>query len=308
VVTSISVTFIISGRLSNSLKLQEQILESATSERLNASALLTRSRHNAIDLAEQAILDGCSHVIAVGGDGMVNEVVNGYMKVPEVLRCKVALGVYSAGKGNDYIRSLRTSGKLKELFTLIKGSNTRIVDLGLVTCVGLDGRESKRYFNNIADVGLAGCIVQDIDLSGTFINGFFTYQRAIIQTFLTYRHIKVQFESAELSWEGSILSIVMAKGKFFGSGLCIAPHANIDDGKLGLVMIGDVSLWDYIKNLGKLKKGLKLEHPEASYHTIGSCKITPIEGQCPIDMDGEFIGFAPMEVEVVPAAVRFVAP
>jgi YegS/Rv2252/BmrU family lipid kinase len=303
----INVTFIINGRLSNSQQVQEQILE-VVGDGMQISALLTRSSQDAIDLAEQAILDGASFVIAVGGDGMVNEVVNGYMKVPKELRCKVALGVFPAGKGNDYVRSLRTSGELKELFALIKGSKTRAVDLGLVTCVGLDGRESKRYFNNIADVGLAGYIVQDIDLSGTFINGFFTYQKAIIQTFLTYRHIKVRLESAELNWEGRILSIVMAKGKFFGSGLCIAPHASIDDGKLGLVLIGDVSLWDYIKNLGKLKKGLKLEHPEASYHTIGGCKITPVEGQCPIDMDGEFIGYAPMEVEVVPAAVRFVAP
>ena len=162
----------------------------------------------------------------------------------------------------------------------------------------MDGEELKRYFINITDVGLAGYIVQNIDLSGTFINGYLTYQKAIIQTFLTYKHIKVRLESAEMNWEGSILSLIMAKGKFFGTGLCIAPHANIDDGKLGLVLIGDVSLWDYIRNLGKLKKGLKLEHPEASYHTIGGCKITPIEGECPIDMDGEFVGYAPMEVPV----------
>ena len=303
----ISVIFIINGRLSNSLQAQEQILEVA-GDGIQISAILTRSSLDAIDLAEQAIINGAHYIIAVGGDGMVNEVVNGYMKAPEELRCKVALGIFSSGKGNDYVKSLGTSGELQELFALIKGEKTKAVDVGLVTCVGLDGEELKRYFINITDVGLGGYIVQDIDLSGTFINGYLTYQKAIIQTFLTYKHIKVRLESAEMNWEGSILSLIMAKGKFFGTGLCIAPHANTDDGKLGLVLIGDVSLWDYIRNLGKLKKGLKLEHPEASYHTIGGCKITPIEGECPIDMDGEFVGYAPMEVQVIPGAVRFLAP
>ena len=277
-------------------------------EGTNISALLTKSRLDAIDLAEQAIIDGANYVISVGGDGMVNEVVNGYMKAPEALRCKVALGVYSAGKGNDYVKSLGTNGELIELFELIKGEKTKVVDIGLVSCVGLDGKKTVRYFNNIADVGLAGYIVQNIDLSGTFISGFLTYQKAILQTFFTYKHIKVRLESAEFNWAGSVLSLVMAKGKFFGSGLCIAPHASLTDGKLGLVLIGKVSLWDYIKNLGRIKRGRKLDHPEASYRTIGDCRITPLEGECPIDMDGEFVGYAPMEVKIIPAAVRFLAP
>jgi len=300
------VVFIINGRLGNTQVIQNRISSSANGD-LDISFLPTKSSLDAIDLAERAILDGAAYIISVGGDGMVNEVVNGYMRSPEELRKNVALGVYSAGKGNDYVKSLGTGGGLKELFELINGFKTRLVDVGLVKHIGLNRKESLRYFNNITDIGLAGYIVQNIDLSGTFINGFLTYQKAILQTFFTYKHIKVRLESAELNWEGSILSLIMAKGRYFGSGLCIAPHANLDDGKLGLVLIGQVSLWDYVKNLGKVKKGIKLDHPEASYHTIGDCKITPLEGECPIDMDGEFVGYGPLEISVIPKAARFLA-
>ncbi|MBL4753915.1 MAG: hypothetical protein JKY52_10035 [Flavobacteriales bacterium] len=299
-------TFIINGRLSNCRKISARIL-AVTVEETKTSVLLTKSSLDAIDMAEQAIMDGANYVIAVGGDGMVNEVVNGYMRVPEELRCKVALGVYSAGKGNDYVKSLGTSGALNALFQLIRDDSTKAVDVGLVTCVGLDGKELKRYFINIMDVGLAGFVVQNIDLRGTFINGFLTYQKAILQTFFTYKHIEVRLESEEFTWEGPILSLILGKGRFFGSGMCIAPHAKLDDGKLGLVLIGNVSLWDYFRNLGKIKKGKPLDHPEVSYRIIGDCKITPINGECPIDMDGEFVGYAPLMVKVIPGVVRFLA-
>ena len=91
--------------------------------------MLTKSSMEAIDLAEEAIKGGSNFIISVGGDGMVNEVVNGYMRSPEQLRNNVALGVYSAGKGNDYIKSLGTNGELEELFNLIKGFKTRTVDV-----------------------------------------------------------------------------------------------------------------------------------------------------------------------------------
>ena len=172
-VKMIRVTFIINGLLKSTLRVQQCILD-IKPEGMEVSVLLTKSSMEAIDLAEEAIKGGSNFIISVGGDGMVNEVVNGYMRSPEQLRNNVALGVYSAGKGNDYIKSLGTNGELEELFNLIKGFKTRTVDVGLVTCVGVDGNESQRYFNNITDVGLGGYIIKNVDLSGVFINGFFT--------------------------------------------------------------------------------------------------------------------------------------
>ncbi|MBL4658267.1 MAG: hypothetical protein JKX73_09725, partial [Flavobacteriales bacterium] len=282
------VTFIVNGRFKTTFRLQEKILEAA-GEGIKISVLLTKAPMDAVKFSEQVILDGANFVISVGGDGMLNEVVNGYMNAPENLRKHVALGVFSAGKGNDYVKSLGVSGKLKELFELIRSNQTRMVDIGLSTCVGFDGKESFRYFNNIADVGIGGYIVQHIDLSGTFINGFFTYQKAVFNTFFNYKHIKVRLESEELTWEGPVLALLMAKGKYFGSGLCIAPHAELDDGKIGLVLVGKVSMWDYLMNIGRIKRGKRIIHPEASYHTIGDCKVIPLEGECPIDMDGEYV-------------------
>lgn len=102
------------------------------------------------------------------------------------------------------------------------------------------------------------------------------------------------------------MSLCMANGKFFGSGMCIAPTASLNDKLLELIIIGDVSIIDYLKNLSRVKKGLKIEHKEVFYETVKSCKIKSLEKtECPIDMDGEFIGFTPIEVKLHSKSIFF---
>ena len=96
----------------------------------------------------------------------------------------------------------------------------------------------------------------------------------------------------------------MANGKYFGSGMCISPDAQLSDGKMQLVVIGEVSLYDYLKNIPKIKKGHKVIHKEIEYAFSEKCEIVAVDISCPIDMDGEYVGTTPLKAEILPSQIR----
>ena len=128
--------------------------------------------------------------------------------------------------------------------------------------------------------------------------------KAIVFTFLDYKHRSVRITAESFSWEGKVLLVVMANGRYFGSGLCIAPQAEPDDGKLQLVLLANVSLLDYIKHQGEVRRGELITHPEVTYLQSSYCNIEPLE-ECTIDMDGEFVGYGPIETGIVKHGMRF---
>lgn len=132
-----------------------------------------------------------------------------------------------------------------------------------------------------------------------------TYQRAILTTLLTYKNQPVRAKADGFTYEGSIMNFIVANGKYFGSGLGIAPDAVADDGEFSVVILGEISLTDYIKNLGSVQKCRKISHPGLHYKSAKEVFIDSPAGPLAIDMDGEFIGYSPMKVSITPAAVRF---
>jgi diacylglycerol kinase family enzyme len=107
-------------------------------------------------------------------------------------------------------------------------------------------------------------------------------------------------------YEGKILSYIIANGKYFGGGLGIAPDAKPDDGFLEIVLATEISLWDYLKNLSKIRACKKVEHPQMNY--LRAKEIFVETENQPIDMDGEFVGYTPMKISVVLSAVQMLCP
>jgi YegS/Rv2252/BmrU family lipid kinase len=251
------------------------------------------------ELTTNAINKGVDYLILVGGDGSINEGVNGYFDANSELREKVILGVYPAGSGNDFSKSLGVGNDLEQLLLLVKNDSFKKIDVGLMHFNNVDNTPGKRYFINIADIGIGGYVANKISDSKKRLGADFTYTKALIQSFFKYKKQKVQLTSKDYNWTGKMLSICMANGKYFGSGMCIAPDASLTDGKMQLVIIGEVSLYDYLKNIPKIKKGYKVIHKEIEYSFAEKCEITAIDNPCPIDMDGEYVGTTPLKTEVI---------
>ena len=208
------------------------------------------------------------YLVAIGGDGMLNEVINGYMNSDEALRENVTVGLLPYGTGNDFSKTIGMRNDIEQLAGLIENDQTQPVDIGEVQYKSHEGVTKTRYYINITDIGIGGLVVKTVNQSSKFLGPDLTYKKAILQAFFTYKHAKVRLTSDSFQWEGPILCLCMANGRYFGSGMCIAPQADVSNGKIQLVIFGNVSLMDYLKNMSKIKKGEILEHPEIHYEQI----------------------------------------
>lgn len=265
-----------------------------------------RARH-AIELTVNALSSGAKYAVAIGGDGLLNEVVNGYMQCDDEIRRQTTIGVFPQGTGNDFCKTIGIKADTNQLSTLLQKVSVKPVDVCHMRFRDVNHEPTERYYINIADIGIGGYASQRVNRSSKILGATLSYIKAIVLTFLSYKHRRVRVTAENFSWEGKVLLVVMANGKFFGSGLCIAPQADPADGKMQIVLLANVTLLDYLKHQGEVRRGEIITHSEVQYLQSTYCNIEPIE-ECTIDMDGEFVGFGPIEARMVNKAIRFLRP
>lgn len=292
--------FILHGKYKGNNKLISQLREALCASYEVFFSFTEHTGHGK-DLAKEAALSNSDYLISVSGDGTLNEVVNGIMLSENK---NVKLGLLPHGTGNDFSKTIKVSNDILRLKEMIAQNNCRQIDLGLAQFKNLKGEEDSRYFINIADVGLGGFIAKKLSGSSKWMGATLTFQKAIITTFLTYKHQQVKIKADDYIYEGKILSYIIANGKYFGGGLGIAPNAIPDDGLLDITLASDISLWDYLLNLGKVRACIKIDHPQMKY--LRAKNITVETPHQPVDMDGEFIGYTPLKISVVPKALNFI--
>lgn len=298
---------IVHGKIFRKDRLTDELAE-VLGKQHDLTVFTTAHHGEATSLTEQALTEKFTHIIAVGGDGTVNEVVNGIMNSRGNLSAeawdKIRLGILPRGTGNDFVKSLNLPQDLKGIHSLIEADQFVAVDLGRVTFITDEQQKATRYFANITDLGLGGVVAEKLSRSTKWLGKTLTYQLAIIRTFLSYKHQEVSVETDFWNHTGRIMNLIIANGQFFGSGLGIAPEASLSDGLFDVIVVGEISVLDYLKNLPRLRKSLPIQHPEVTYHTATDLKIDSPGHQLPIDMDGEFIGYSPMEVSMVRGALK----
>ncbi|WP_445383638.1 diacylglycerol/lipid kinase family protein [Robiginitalea sp. IMCC43444] len=300
-----SIVFIINNknnRLSKALLALEQYFRQ--SDKGKVEFLVTEKKEHAIQLARQATETGCKYLIAVGGDGTLHEVINGVMQSDMPATKHPAIGLLPCGSANDFARTVGVSGSIDELLQLIQSGAVRKIDLGQIR---LKQTGETRCFINIAGIGLGAEVVQSLEHSSGLLGPGFNYFKHIIRGFLRYRKKEVHCTGSSWEWKGGLLQMAIANGRYFGNAICIAPDANISDGQFQVAVFGDLSIWDYLKNLGKLKKGVKISHPQVSYYNIREVLLHS-KDPCSIEADGEFVGQLPATIRVLPGAISFLMP
>lgn len=265
---------------------------------------------HAIELARGASATA-DLIISAGGDGTLNEIVNGCQHARQedpAIRLPT-IGVLALGSANDFLKTARLHGTADEVVALAAAGVRRPVDIGRVHYTALDGRRASRYFINVADIGIGAAVVRELEHSGRRLGANLSYLRAIFAAFLRFRKPLLSIESGEgLDWQGRSLAVVAGNGRCFGSGLFATPQAAIDDGRLDITLIGDVSVIDFIRKLPALKRGEVISHPQVSYHTARHATISAEDMACAVEADGEYLGLTPATLEVLPAAMHFMLP
>jgi YegS/Rv2252/BmrU family lipid kinase len=239
----------------------------------------------------------CTHLLGVGGDGTFNVLVNGVCTHPDP-NFNPILGIIPNGTGNDFFRS---AGFQKDInfLDLIRNQQFDYFDVGLI-----ETATETRYFANIADIGFGGAVVLELQQFRKQFGPNFSYGLAIIKTFLNYKRPKVSITCKQFNYNGELLLAAFCNGSIFGDGLYIHPGAEIHDGQLKLTLLGKVSLLDYLKNVLKVKRGKKINHPEAHYLSIDF----PIELKCDellhAETDGEYIGGSTFKIDLYPSRLK----
>lgn len=253
-------------------------------------------------LAIRAAKAGFTHLVAIGGDGTINECVNALVHYKNANPGAVmpALGIIPNGTGNDFIKSADWTYSLESLYDRIVKGGEKKIDLGVLRY----GDDQEEYFVNIADAGIGPFVIDKVAQSKSRFGSSLTFATAIIKTFFTFKKQIIHCSGESFHFSGPALAVVAANGRFFGGGLCIAPEASLDDGLLDIVIIGDVTVMDFVKYLPKLRKGQKIDHPKVRYYRS---KAIEISGTGRIEKDGQPSRALPVEVGIQQRALRIIA-
>ena len=255
---------------------------------------VTAAPGEAIEVARRFAGDGMRLVVAVGGDGTLNEVANGLLAAEGG---QVPLGVVPAGRGADFVRTLDGPKDPAAALARICRVEPRPVDVGRATFA--DG--TSRAFVNVGGLGFDAAVAvraAHSRLPGSTI----PYLRGLAGALVRYRNLPMTVDADGARFAGLIRSVVVANGKFFGGGMKIVPDAALDDGLLDLAILGDLTRLDLVRNVPRVYRGTHVTHPKFTHLTARSIRV---EGAAPaqVQLDGELVGTAPVTFTVEPGAL-----
>ena len=271
---------------------------------------VTTRAGEATELTCDKLNSGQANIIAVGGDGTLSEVVNGYFDEDgNVVSRDSALGLLPSGTGSDFRRSLGT-GTNDQLIQAIIHSKTRSIDAARVEFQNNRNEKSFRTFINVASFGLGGDVSARVNAwrerLPRMISGRARFAAAAIAALRRYKNVEVSITLDDRSIKINSNFIVVANGRFAGGGMMLAPNAELDDGLLDVILTNEISRFDIVRELGRIQRGAHLNHPKVTELHAREIAIAASRPM-PIDLDGEMVGTTPARVTVLPSAIRFLS-
>jgi diacylglycerol kinase (ATP) len=275
---------------------------------LEVAEQVTQGPGHATSIVRDAIAAGEELIVAVGGDGTVNEVVNGFCDAKGTPSdAATRLAVIERGTGCDFIRTYGIPKRTRDAVALIAGGTTRRIDLGRARFTSYNGSEELRMYANAASCGMTGDVAARANRTSKRLGGTASFLYATAAAFTQWRN--VSFE-VDLDGERQVLvanNVICANGRYLGGGMKLAPDAAQDDGLLDVLVIGDVGKVDLALNVGRLYRGTIARHPKVAAMRAARVVCTP-ERPLPVEIDGEQPGLTPVHFDVAPSAVALVVP
>ena len=263
---------------------------------------LTEAPGHAIELAKSAAKSGYELVVSVGGDGTINEIVNGLYDAGSI--GDVMLGIISTGTGSDYIRTIGVPRHHEEACRLLINPRKLTVDLGVVEYVS-SGQMVKRLFVNFAGLGFDAEVVKATTQRFKALGSVPSYLFGLLNTSLFYENRDVSLKLDGKAEDRKVCAVMMSNGKYGGGSMFVAPHADPMDGFLDVVIIGDLSKPDLLRSLPRVYRGTHLTHPKVTVKRAREIDIRS-KRQMSLQADGELLGETPARFRVLPAALNVV--
>jgi YegS/Rv2252/BmrU family lipid kinase len=260
----------------------------------------TEAPGHAIELAKSAAKEGYKTVVSVGGDGTINEVVNGIYDSGTM--GDVSLGIISTGTGSDYVRTVGIPKHYQEACQRLMNPTKMLVDIGEVEYKN-NGQMEKRLFVNFAGLGFDAEVVQATTQRFKMLGGFPAYLLGLLTTFLCYRNREITLKVDGEAVSKKVCTTVMSNGKYGGGSMFVAPDANLTDGYLDVLTIDNISKPDLLWSLPRIYNGTHLTHPKVTMQRGREIEIDSAKPLL-VQADGELLGETPARFRILSSTLN----
>jgi YegS/Rv2252/BmrU family lipid kinase len=261
----------------------------------------------AADLAKQAADQGASLVIAVGGDGTINETINGLMAGSTDNKAAVPLALLNAGTGGDFRKTFDLPADFEGCIQRLATGKTQTVDIGQMSFQTDSGETVIRHFNNIASFGISGAVDRAVNNArfSKIFGGSFAYQWAILKTALTYRPQAVRLRTdSGFDEVVNVGTAAVSNGRFFGGGMMMAPGADPSDAHFDFVIMRDTTIGDLFGGSGSIQDGSHINGEKVEVVRAKWIEAEPVtSAPVLLDIDGEAPGKLPARFDILPSAL-----
>jgi diacylglycerol kinase (ATP) len=284
------------------------VIEALAKDRLGSfETLITKRPGDAAIFAKNAVADKANLLVCVGGDGTLNEVINGVMNHEKSAQSNVTLGFIPNGTGCDFVRTVSIPQNIEQALDLVVAGSVCSMDLGALVFRDHKGRDRYRFFHNIASFGLGGDVAQRVNRTTKALGPFVSFMWATLISVFLYgsKSIRILVDG-NFEKEVSVWNVIVANGQYHGGGMWVAPDASVHDGLLHVTIIGNLTIPEVLIHLPKLYNGRICDIDKVI--TLTGEKVVAIsDSRVLLEVDGEQPGMLPVAVEIVPDALRIIS-
>lgn len=266
---------------------------------------LTEYRMHAVEITQSATIRGYRKLVVVGGDGTLNEVVNGVLSQKAIPSIDICVGMIPVGTGNDWGRMFHIPHDYKEAIDVLKKGDTFLQDGGMVSYQNSLSKK-ERYFVNIAGIGFDAAVVEQTNhMKDGGSGGTYAYLKSLVTSLISYKPTRIKIEVDGEKIENDVFSISVGICKYNGGGMMQLPDAVPNDGLFDITVINKISRGDVILSLPKLYNGKIGSHPKVFTYS-GERVLVQSDPPIYLETDGESLGHTPLEFRIIPKSLKMI--
>ncbi|MCP4439580.1 MAG: diacylglycerol kinase family lipid kinase [Aureispira sp.] len=276
---------------------------------VNFDFAVSEYSQHVIELTKKAIKEGYRKIIAVGGDGTINEVINGMFQQKIVTPSELSFANIPVGTGNDWIKTHGIPSNYKKAILSLKSGHSMAHDVGEVSYYDKNGEQKRRYFMNVAGLAYDAFVTKASQEGSRWMGTKMFYYYLILRcvTQYTATRAKITFDGQEV--ESIFYNIAVGICKHNAGGAQFVPHAIPDDGLFALAYFTDIKGIDVLLNSRKFYDGSIIHHPKCFTTQAKHIKIEAAEDSPNfVEVDGEFLGKTPIEFIMHQQAINVIVP
>jgi diacylglycerol kinase (ATP) len=283
----------------------EQISALLENEEISFSVRFTERKGHAIEITRDSITSGFRKIITIGGDGTLNEVVNGAFTNNVCPPGEITLGLIPVGTGNDWGKMFGIPLNYARAVKIIREGKQMLHDVGTISFYN-GNEKTERYFINIAGLGFESVVVSKTNFQKDHGHGGkLIYFFNLVTSLISYKNTEAEIIIDGEIRHASVFSVNIGNGRYCGGGMRQTPHALPDDGLLDVTVINGMGKFEIIRNLKILYDGTILNHPKVEGYKCKNIKVSS-DSIIYTEADGESLGHTPAEFSIVPSAINII--